>query len=313
MTEVCRLLEIDKIRTTSYKPSTNGALERVHRTLNTMLGKSVSENQRDWNTHVAYILAAYNVTEHSATGYLSYMLVYGREIRFLNELLYTDLEDHEVASVKFVAERQVLFKKSFALACETLASAAERSMKRYDMRVKPAVYKLGDWVYYFCPRHLVGRSPKWQRFYSGPFLVIEKLGSVNLRIQRSPRANPMVVHVNKIKHCMGTTPASWLDIDNHQVLPPALEPDALTLMFGGVDRSSPDDIDPNVIARPKRNAAIPARFLCQIYPIPYNVSTTHVIDNQRCDCINNNVMCLGFTSEMKKNGCLLPLLERGQT
>jgi len=37
MTEVCRLLEIDKIRTTSYKPSTNGALERVHRTLNTML------------------------------------------------------------------------------------------------------------------------------------------------------------------------------------------------------------------------------------------------------------------------------------
>jgi len=59
MTEVCRFLEIDKIRTTSYKPSTNGALERVHRTLNTMLGKIVSENQRDWYTHVAYVLAAY--------------------------------------------------------------------------------------------------------------------------------------------------------------------------------------------------------------------------------------------------------------
>jgi len=47
MTEVCRQMEIDKIRTTSDKPSTNGALERVHRTLNTMLGKIVSENQRD--------------------------------------------------------------------------------------------------------------------------------------------------------------------------------------------------------------------------------------------------------------------------
>jgi len=63
MTEVCRPLEIEKIRTTSYKPSTNGALERVHRTLNTMLGKIVSENQRDWDTHVPYILAAYNATE----------------------------------------------------------------------------------------------------------------------------------------------------------------------------------------------------------------------------------------------------------
>jgi len=47
MAEVCKLLEIDKIRTTSYKPSTNGSLERVHRTLNTMLGKIVSEQQRD--------------------------------------------------------------------------------------------------------------------------------------------------------------------------------------------------------------------------------------------------------------------------
>jgi len=87
MTEVCRQMEIDRIRTTSYKPSTNGALERVHRTLNTMLGKIVSEQQRDWDTHVAYVLAAYNATEHSATGYTPNMLVYGRELRFPNELM----------------------------------------------------------------------------------------------------------------------------------------------------------------------------------------------------------------------------------
>jgi len=130
------------------------------------------------------------------------------------------------------------------------------------MRVKPAVYSVGDWVYYFGSLHRVGRSPKWQRFYSGPILVMEKLGSVNLRIQRSPRANPMVVHVDKVKHCMGTTPVSWLDTDNYQVIPLALEPDALPILFGGVDRSSTDDIDPNVVMRPKRNAAIPARFLC---------------------------------------------------
>jgi len=116
---------------------------------------------------------------------------------------------------------------------------AERSKKRYDMRVKPAAYLVGNWVYYFCPRHRVGRSPKWQRFYFGPFLVLEKLGSVNLRIQKSPRANSMVVHIDKIKHCTGITPASWLGTDNYQVLPSALKPDALPIMFGGVDRSSP--------------------------------------------------------------------------
>jgi len=41
--EVCELLGVDELQTTAYKPSTNGALERMHRTLNTMLGKIVDE------------------------------------------------------------------------------------------------------------------------------------------------------------------------------------------------------------------------------------------------------------------------------
>jgi len=140
MTEVCRLLEIDKIRTTSFKPSTNGALERVHRTLNTVLGKIVSENQRNSDSHVAYVLAVYNVTEHSATRYTPNIMVYGREMRFPYELMYTDVGDEEAittSSVEFVAERQMLFRKAFTLARETLRIAAERSKKRYDMQVRP--------------------------------------------------------------------------------------------------------------------------------------------------------------------------------
>jgi len=131
------------------------------------------------------------------------MLVYGRELRFPNELIYTDVDEGgttAVSSIDFVAERQELFKKSFAIAREMLGNTAERRKKRYDMRVKTTVYGVGNWVYYFCPRHRVGRSPKWQRFYRGPFLVIEKLGAVNLRIQKSAHANAMVVHVDKIKH-----------------------------------------------------------------------------------------------------------------
>jgi len=101
--------------------------------------------------------------------------------------MYTDVDDQEIASVcsvEYVTERQVLFKKAFALTRVTLGSVAERSKKRYDKRVKSATYTVGDWVYYFCPRHRVGRSRKWQRFYSGTFLVVDKFGTVNLRIQK---------------------------------------------------------------------------------------------------------------------------------
>jgi len=123
--------------------------------------------------------------------------------------MYTDVDEGEttaVSSIDFITKRQELFKKSFATAREMLGNTAERSKKRYDMWVKTTVYDVGDWVYYFCPRHRVRRSPKWQRFYSGPLLVVENLGAVNLRIQKSARANAMVLHVDKVKHCTGDKP-----------------------------------------------------------------------------------------------------------
>jgi len=40
--------------------------------------------------------------------------------------------------------------------------------------------------------------------------VIDKLGPVNYRIQKSPKADPIIVHVDKLKMFEGTTPNSWL-------------------------------------------------------------------------------------------------------
>jgi hypothetical protein len=65
--ELCRRLEIDHVRTTAYKPSTNGMIERFHRTLNSILGKVVADNQRDWDLHVPYALTAYRATIHESS------------------------------------------------------------------------------------------------------------------------------------------------------------------------------------------------------------------------------------------------------
>ena len=54
--------------TSAYRP-TNGATERLHMTLNSMLGKIITEAQRDWDTNVQGVMAAYRATVHDATGY----------------------------------------------------------------------------------------------------------------------------------------------------------------------------------------------------------------------------------------------------
>lgn len=63
--ELLRWMGIDKLRSTALRPACNGVVERFHRTLNSMLGKVVSESQRDWDEWVPFVLSAYRATPMS--------------------------------------------------------------------------------------------------------------------------------------------------------------------------------------------------------------------------------------------------------
>jgi len=67
--ELCRWMDIDKVRTSAYRPSTNGMVECYHRTLNSILGKIIREDQRNWCEKVSTAAAAYRASVHEATGY----------------------------------------------------------------------------------------------------------------------------------------------------------------------------------------------------------------------------------------------------
>jgi transposase InsO family protein len=68
-TQLMKCMEIDKLRTTAYKPSTNGTVERFHRTLNSMLGKVVNDSQRDWDDRLPFVLAVMSLLDSHLTVY----------------------------------------------------------------------------------------------------------------------------------------------------------------------------------------------------------------------------------------------------
>jgi len=57
MNEVCRLFGIEKLRTSPHKPSTN-QMERFHRTLNSILAKSVLKHHMVWDVRLPFVIAA---------------------------------------------------------------------------------------------------------------------------------------------------------------------------------------------------------------------------------------------------------------
>ena len=61
---MCQQLGIDRSRTTAYHPQGNGQVERFNRTLESMLAKVVTDNQKDWDKHLPQVLFAYRTSLH---------------------------------------------------------------------------------------------------------------------------------------------------------------------------------------------------------------------------------------------------------
>jgi transposase InsO family protein len=220
MAELCRAYGIVKLRTTSYKASTNGMVERFHRTLNSMLGKVVSETQRDWDHHVAPVMAAYRATVHSSTGYTPNFLVYGRENRAPIDLVLAVEEEPKGVGEspnQYVNELVQRQRAAYRIVRQHLGRAAERRKREYDLRVRPRQFKTGDWVYYYYLRRYQGRSPEWARMYIGPYLVVRELPPCNYVLQKSARGKQLVTHADKLKLCQGETPPSWLSTGREAV------------------------------------------------------------------------------------------------
>ena len=136
-TELCRS-NIDKLRTSPYRPSMNGMVERYHRTLNQMLGKVVSDTQRDWDLHVPAAAAAYRASKHVVTGFTPNFMMLGREARALLDIvLGAPASEGElwVSAHEFVADAQQRYRKAYAIARESLCVQAKRRKDIYDRKV----------------------------------------------------------------------------------------------------------------------------------------------------------------------------------
>lgn len=209
---ICKLLSVDKIRTSAYKPSTNGNIDRFHSTLHAMMAKLVNSNQRDWDERLPVIAFAYRTSVHETTGYTPFFLLFGREARIPADIVYGAPPDDGVRSdslSEFVDRQQQRLRDAYDQVRQDLKGCAQRRKRQYDLRTRPRTYNVGSWVWCLDPRRRTGRYKKWQSPYCGPFLVTRQRGPVNYEIQLGPRARPRVVHVDKLKECLTPPTNDW--------------------------------------------------------------------------------------------------------
>ena len=69
LAEMYRLLHIDSLRTSPYHPQTDGMVERFNGTLKEMLRKCASEDGKDWDRVLPYVLFPYREAPQESTGF----------------------------------------------------------------------------------------------------------------------------------------------------------------------------------------------------------------------------------------------------
>jgi len=182
--------------------------------LNSILGKIVADNQRDWCERAPIAAAAYRASVHEATGFTPNRLMLGREVNApLDVLLGTPPGGGERFSDvdEYVDQRFTAMKEIYEAVRQHLGVAASRRKRCYDVRVKPCQFRVGQSVYYYYPRRYAGRTPKWQRTYT-PYEIVRLLPPTNAVLRKGKKGSEFVVHVDKLKPVYDQFPCD-LDLD----------------------------------------------------------------------------------------------------
>ncbi|XP_063605479.1 uncharacterized protein LOC134780598 [Penaeus indicus] len=151
--EVMKLLHIKQYSATAYRPQTQGALERYHQTLKSMLTKYCQETGNEWDLGVPLMLYAIRCTEQESLGFSPYELLFGRDIRGPMKLLYESWIglENSVCPSDYVEKMKTRLQHLQKYAHENLESAQWSMKEIYDRKAAEREFAVVEKVLLFLP------------------------------------------------------------------------------------------------------------------------------------------------------------------
>jgi transposase InsO family protein len=145
--DLCALGGIRKSHTTPYHPMGNGLCERFNRTLMNMLGTLEPDQKRDWKSHVAPMVHAYNCVRQESTRMTPYFLMFGRDPRLPVDLAFGLGKDTTgQTTTKYAEILRERLRSAYDITAGHVSNAQARQKKRYDVRTRVAILSPGDRV-----------------------------------------------------------------------------------------------------------------------------------------------------------------------
>lgn len=196
--QVLKLLGIRHNKSTPYHAQSQGALERFHQSLKSLLRAFCVELAKDWEEGLPWLMLAAREAVQDSTGFSPNELIFGHSVRgplavLKDNLFSSDAPGNLIDYVNGFRHRLVT---AGCLAREKLEVAQEKMKTRYDQKAESRGFSPGDQVLLLKP---LVTSP-FQAKYSGPFVVKEKVSDLNYLLHTpGRRKSTQLCHINLLK------------------------------------------------------------------------------------------------------------------
>ena len=145
ISELCKLYDVSKSKTTPYHPQGNSQCERFNRTLHDLLRVLERDKKQKWPDYLQELVYIYNCTPHASTGFSPYHLYFGIEPRLPvdNFLQDTDDTSKPIHIDEWINRHQKKMKQMIQLASNRILKKAQQRKQRHDAKGRFETLQIG--------------------------------------------------------------------------------------------------------------------------------------------------------------------------
>ncbi len=196
--QVLKQLQVRHQKSSVYHPQSQGALERFHQHLKSLIRAYCTELKADWEEGLPWLLLAAREVVQESTGFSPNDLVFGHTVRgplaIVQDKWMSPKPDQNL--LDYVNGFKQRLYAAGELAKENLGRAQKKNKRLYDRKVERRTYDPGDQVLVLLP---MVESPFQAKFF-GPCTVLRQVSELNHLISMpNKRKTTKVCHVNLLK------------------------------------------------------------------------------------------------------------------
>jgi hypothetical protein len=244
--KVMTQLGIQHFKSSAYHPQSQGALERYHQTLKTMIKTYCLENEKDWDEGIPMLLFATREVVQESLGFSPFELVFGHTVRgplqIIQEEWLKETSSHNL--IDYVSEFRYKLLKARELAIVNLKETQSKMKTWYDKKARERVFDPGDKVLVLLP---IQGEPLRAKF-SGPYTIESKVNDLNYVVLTPDRRKAkQLCHVNMLK--------AYFDRSEHSV-PVATVQRRVNEKVEVCQEVAPEEMDPECVVKLKNSEVL---------------------------------------------------------